>query len=115
MSLKAEHFAGEKDAMKKVRNILLLITVLGYAIFIRIVFNSEKNPWVQARKNSYCGAMIRNSDGSVQTFDNVVAPIYNELNKGMDPTPIPIFPPLMANGQRTEKWNKEQDGFYRAD
>lgn len=101
--------------MKKARNILLIITILGYTVLIQVVFNSDNYSWVHAKKNGVHGTMSRSGDSSHQTSDIELEPIYIELNKGMDPTPIPKFPPQIVTGERTEKWNDKEDGFYKAD
>ena len=101
--------------MKKARNILLVITILGYALFIQIAINGDNNLLMQSKRNGVNGMVNRNNVGSNQTSEINLATKYVELNKGMDPTPIPKFPPQIVIGKRPEKWNEEQDGIYRTD
>jgi hypothetical protein len=100
--------------MKKVRNILLIITILGYAVFIQITLKSNSD-WVQSKENKAREAMNRNNAGSAQLADIELEPVYIELNKGMDPTPIPTFPPKIVSGERTDRWDEDRDGIFEAD
>jgi hypothetical protein len=100
--------------MKKVRNILLIITILGYAIFIQFILKPDSNP-VQSKENNFREATNRNNDGSAQSFDLESLPVSIKLNKGMDPTPIPTFPPKIVSGERMDRWNDDRDGVSESD
>lgn len=101
--------------MKKARNILLIITILGYIVFIHIIFNPENNYWSQSKEINASKTVNWSPDSLNQKSDIESEKVIVKLNKGMDPTPIPNFPPKIVSSERTVKRIDDHHEFLAAD